>query len=53
MTLAPLLEARDAGYGVGILQASEMGKPVYIRLGFEVVFMYQVFEWPASDRTSD
>jgi GNAT superfamily N-acetyltransferase len=53
MTLAPLLEARDAGYGVGILQASEMGKPVYIRLGFEVVFMYQVFEWPAPDRTSD
>mgnify|MGYP003618819598 CR=1 FL=1 len=35
MTLAPLREARDAGYRAGILHSSEMGVNVYRRLGFE------------------
>jgi len=35
ITRGPLLEARALGYRIGILHASEMGFPVYQRLGFE------------------
>ena len=35
ITLHPLLEARNKGYRIGILQSSELGYKVYQRLGFE------------------
>ena len=35
VTTVPLLEARAAGYHVGILQSSEMGVSVYRRIGFQ------------------
>ena len=35
LTRAPLVEARRHGYDVGILQASDLGYPVYRRLGFQ------------------
>jgi predicted GNAT family acetyltransferase len=34
ITLKPLLEAREMGYRVGVLQSSEMGFNVYKKLGF-------------------
>jgi predicted acetyltransferase len=37
MTAKPLLDAADLGYGIGVLQSSEMGYRVYERLGFEHV----------------
>jgi len=30
-----LIEARALGYRVGVLQSSEMGYPIYQRLGFQ------------------
>jgi hypothetical protein len=37
MTLASLYDARDLGYQAGVLQSSDMGYQVYLRLGFRVV----------------
>jgi len=43
MTLIPLLEARQMGYRVGILQASSMGYPIYKRIGFHDVCNFQLY----------
>ncbi len=45
VTMAPLLTAQDRGYAVGVLQASEMGYPVYARMGFTEQFRYRRFCW--------
>ncbi len=43
MTLAPLLEARQMGYRVGILQSSPMGYPIYANMGFQDVCTYTLY----------
>jgi GNAT superfamily N-acetyltransferase len=43
MTVLPLLEARQAGYGMGVLQATAMGHPLYRRLGFRDVGAYRCY----------
>jgi len=45
ITLAPLLDAREMGYRVGILQASSMGRSVYQRLGFQDFGKLGVYLW--------
>jgi len=45
VTLAPLLDAREMGYRVGILQASSMGYKVYQRLGFHDFGKLSVYLW--------
>jgi GNAT superfamily N-acetyltransferase len=52
VTLAPLCRARELGYHIGVLQASEMGVGVYTRLGFRQVCSFSLYAWepPISDR---
>jgi len=45
VTLAPLLEAREMGYRIGILQASEQGYNVYRRLGFQDFGNLSLYLW--------
>jgi GNAT superfamily N-acetyltransferase len=45
VTLAPLLDARKMGYRVGTLQATKMGFPIYIRMGFEHNFNLGFFNY--------
>lgn len=43
MTVMPLLRARQLGYRVGILQASDMGHSLYQKIGFQEVCRYRLY----------
>lgn len=43
MTMWALKEGRDRGYRVGALQATEMGLPVYRRLGFQEHSRFEIY----------
>ncbi len=45
-TLRALLDARERGYRVGLLQSSEMGYNMYRRLGFETCFKIKTYAPP-------
>jgi ribosomal protein S18 acetylase RimI-like enzyme len=44
LTLAPLLDARAEGYGLGVLQASSDGAGVYRRAGFRETGVYTEYQ---------
>ena len=44
-TLAPLLKAREMGYQIGVLQASQKGYNVYRRLGFQDFGKLSLYLW--------
>ena len=44
MTMAALLDARVRGYRVGVLEASDEGLPMYLRLGFAEYCRYQLYQ---------
>jgi GNAT superfamily N-acetyltransferase len=53
VTLAPLLEARRQGYDLSILQASDLGHPVYRRLGFQDYGRLHTFEFGSDAEVVD
>jgi hypothetical protein len=46
MTVRVALDGRAAGCDVAALQASEMGRPIYERLGYRTVVRYRAFVDP-------
>ena len=45
LTVAPLLEAREWGYRIGILQSTPAGLNLYRRLGFREYCMFHAYFW--------
>lgn len=45
MTKIPLLYARDKGYKIGVLQASEAGEHGYRKIGFEEYCRFKVYKY--------
>jgi ribosomal protein S18 acetylase RimI-like enzyme len=45
LTLAPLRDARDMGYRIGVLGSSEKGLGVYQRIGFQEYFKFNFYLW--------
>lgn len=39
-------EAREQGYGISTLNASRMGYPLYLKLGFKEYYRTRIFQWP-------
>lgn len=47
MTWHAIGRGRELGCDIASLQASEMGRPIYDRMGFRLVAPYRTFVWPS------
>ena len=47
MTLAALRAAAGIGYRIGVLQSSDLGYGLYLKLGFRDLFTYDIYVHPA------
>lgn len=53
MTYPPLVDARDQGYGIGVLFSSEMAVNIYKKMGFQEYGEGQIYIWqPEGDTQS-
>lgn len=48
VTLAPLYEAKNLGYEIGVLHSTEMGLNLYKKIGFKVYIQIERFVWNLS-----
>ncbi|MDW5562675.1 MAG: GNAT family N-acetyltransferase [Methanomassiliicoccus sp.] len=48
MTRESLLFAREAGMDIAVLEASELGLPIYERMGFRKLCEFRIFSWTPS-----
>jgi ribosomal protein S18 acetylase RimI-like enzyme len=53
MTAGPLEVARARGYQLGVLQSSQMGYPLYRRLGFKDYCRIAIYLWPGEAESAD
>lgn len=53
MTRAPLIQAREQGFKLGVLQSSEMGYPIYQNLGFVQLCTMDHFYWKRSHNNNN
>lgn len=53
MTRAPLIQAREQGFKLGVLQSSEMGYPIYQNLGFVQLCTMDHFYWKRSNNNNN
>jgi ribosomal protein S18 acetylase RimI-like enzyme len=53
MTVRPLELARARGYHLGVLQSSQMGYPLYRRLGFEDYCRIGIYLWPGEAESAN
>ncbi len=49
MTMKAVIDGRDQGCNVAFLQSTEMGYPLYERLGFETIFRYDLWGLPPAE----
>jgi GNAT superfamily N-acetyltransferase len=53
ITMAPLLQAKKKGYEISVLNASELGFPVYSHIGFKECCKYGMYTYTPSNQKEE